>query len=105
MSSIWRCAVCEAVNQGGRSCSACGAPLTRRSAVVTSVRDGMTPSRRRPPPIAKRPLSEPVRRAINREYLEPDEWEIVETAPRFDVMPLPGGCLFSLRHRRRRSWW
>ena len=29
MSTPWRCAVCEAVNQGGDTCAACGAKVTQ----------------------------------------------------------------------------
>jgi hypothetical protein len=29
MSTRWRCAVCEAVNQGGDTCAACGARVTQ----------------------------------------------------------------------------
>ena len=106
MSAVWRCGVCEAVNQGGRMCSACGAALTRRSAVTTSVRDRISPVR--PPAPAVTVLPEPVRRSINREPVEPDEWAPYETGPRIDVLPLPGGCLFSVgprRRRRRRRWF
>ncbi len=105
MSTIWRCAVCESVNQGGRSCVVCGAAMTRRSAVVTSARGRLTPA---PPPtrIEAAPLPEPVRRAINREPVEPEEWGLFETEPRIEMLPLPGGCLFSVgpRRRRRRRW-
>lgn len=105
MSTIWRCAVCESVNQGGRTCMACGAALTRRSAALTSARGRLSPA---PPPTpVERPLPEPVRRAINREPVAPEEWELFETEPRIDVLPLPGGCLFSVgprRRPRRRRW-
>jgi hypothetical protein len=87
---MWTCGVCETVNHGGRSCTACGAPLTRRSAVTTSVRDRLAPV---PPPVAD-PLPEPVERAINRTPVPADEWEAYDTGPRIDVRPLPGGCLF-----------
>jgi hypothetical protein len=95
MSALWRCAVCETVNDGGRSCAACGAPLARRSAAVTSVRGRLAPMA---PPPAPGPLPQPVRRAINREPLDEAEWETY--APRFSMLPLPGGCLFSFRPRR-----
>ena len=29
MSTPWRCAICEAVNNGGETCAACGAKVTR----------------------------------------------------------------------------
>ena len=96
MSAMWQCAVCEAVNYGGRTCTACGAPLTRRSAAATSVRGRLTPS---PPPDDVVPLPEPVRRAINREPIAEEEWEY--DRPTFDMVPLPGGCLFTVRPGRR----
>jgi hypothetical protein len=71
MNTLWQCAVCETVNQGGRSCMACGAPLTRRSAAATVIRSRLAPL---PPPPAATPLAEPVRRAINREPIDDAEW-------------------------------
>jgi hypothetical protein len=35
MSTRWRCAVCESVNQGGETCAACGAPFTETAALAT----------------------------------------------------------------------
>ena len=29
MSTRWRCAICEAVNEGGETCAACGAKVTQ----------------------------------------------------------------------------
>jgi hypothetical protein len=95
VNALWKCAVCETVNDGGRSCSACGAPLTRRSAAATAIRGRITPV---PPPPAAAPLPEPVRRAINREPVDEPEWSRYE--PSFTVLPLPGGCLFTVRPRR-----
>ena len=43
MNTIWRCGVCETVNHGGRTCSACGANLTRRSTVATVARATVSP--------------------------------------------------------------
>ena len=43
MNTVWRCSVCEAVNQGGRECAACGAVMTRRSAAATAVRGRVAP--------------------------------------------------------------
>jgi hypothetical protein len=95
VNALWKCAVCETVNDGGRSCIACGAPLTRRSAAATAIRRRIAPA---PPPPPAAPLPEPVRRAINREPVDESEWPYDET--RFNVMPLPGGCLFTVRPRR-----
>jgi hypothetical protein len=95
MNALWRCAVCETVNDGGRVCAACGAPLTRRSAAVTTVRGKVFPVQAPPAPA---PLPEPVQRAINREPIDEDGWEPYE--PDFSMVPIPGGCLFVSRPRR-----
>ena len=97
MSAWWKCAVCEAVNQGGRYCSACGSPLTRSSAAATAIRGRITPA---PPPPPVEPLPEPVRRAINREPVDESEWPYDGT--NWTIVPLPGGCLFTGTPRRRR---
>ncbi|HZB50806.1 MAG TPA: hypothetical protein VE547_17090 [Mycobacteriales bacterium] len=96
MNALWTCAVCETVNDGGRSCSACGAPLTRRSAAATAIRGRIAPA---PPPPPLEPLPEPVRRAINREPVDESEWPYEDM--RWQVVPLPGGCLFTATPRRR----
>lgn len=91
MSALWRCGVCETVNDGGRTCSACGADLTRRSSVTTAVRTKLTP----PAPVrpAPAPVAEPVRRAINREPVPEAEWEEYEAESDLRFLPVPGGCL------------
>lgn len=96
MSTMWQCAVCETINQGARFCTACGAALTRRSAAATSVRGRLAPV---PPPPPPAPLPEPIRRAINREPLDDAEWDSYE--PTMNMVPLPGGCLFTIPPRRR----
>ncbi len=82
MNGLWQCAVCETVNHGGRSCAACGAPLTRRSAAATALRSRVT--RPPAPPAVAAPLPEPVRRAINREPIDEAEWLYEE--PGIDVL-------------------
>ncbi|MCW2615841.1 MAG: hypothetical protein JWN08_2835 [Frankiales bacterium] len=89
MTALWQCGVCEAVNQGGRTCSACGAAMTLRSAAKTSVRGRLAPVPVPPPPAT--PLPEPVRRAINREPVPDEEWPYEDN--RLRVVPMPGGCL------------
>ena len=96
MNALWTCAVCETVNDGGRSCSACGAPLTRRSAAATAIRGRIAPA---PPAPPLEPLPEPVRRAINREPVDESEWPYEDM--RWHVVPMPGGCLFTATPRRR----
>lgn len=95
MSTLWQCAVCETVNQDGRSCSACGAAMTRRSAAATSVRGRLAPVA---PPPAPAPLPDPLRRAISREPLDDADWDYYK--PSINMLPLPGGCLFTIRPRR-----
>ena len=96
MNALWQCAVCETVNNGGRSCTACGAAMTRRSAAVTAVRSRIAQAP--PPPPADAPLPEPVRRAINREPVDESDWPYEET--QFTMVPMPGGCLFTNMPRR-----
>ncbi|MFC5949803.1 hypothetical protein ACFQH9_16140 [Pseudonocardia lutea] len=95
MTGLWQCAVCETINNGGQYCSACGAALTKRSAAVTAVRSRLTQA---PPPPPVTPLPDPVRRAINREPVDEEDWPYDETS--FRVLPLPGGCLFTAGPRR-----
>jgi hypothetical protein len=96
MSTLWECAVCETVNQGGRTCSACGAAMTLRSAAATSVRGRLAPV---PPPAAPQPLPDVVRRAINREPVPEEEWPYEDSDLR--VVPMPGGCLVMSTPRSR----
>ena len=101
MNALWRCGVCETVNHGGTTCSACGASLTRRSTVATVARARLAPPPPPPPP-PPAPLPEPVRRAINREPVPEEEWAAYEES-RVDMLPFPGGCLFTVRPRE--SGW
>ena len=94
--ALWQCAVCETVNQGGRSCTACGAALTKRSTLVTAARSRIAPV---PPPPPPAPLPEPVRRAINREPIDEEHWPYEESD--VSLTPVPGGCLFTVEPRRR----
>lgn len=97
MSTVWQCAVCETVNQSSRTCSACGAAMTRRSAAATSVRGRLAPVPL--PPAAPQPLPNVVRRAISREPVPEEEWPYEKNHLR--VVPLPGGCLVTSAPRRR----
>jgi hypothetical protein len=90
MSTVWRCSVCETVNQGGRECAACGAVMTRRSAATTAVRGRAVPVTRQPD--ARQPLPAPVRRAINREPVVEEEWPYDDDLS-FRMVPVPGGCI------------
>ena len=97
MTTVWECAVCETVNQGGRTCSACGAEMTLRSAAATSVRGRLAPVPL--PPATPQPLPDVVRRAINREPVPEEEWPYSGSDLR--VVPMPGGCLVTSTPRSR----
>ena len=89
MNAVWRCGICETVNQSGTTCAACGAEMTRRSAVSASVRERLAPVPPLPDP--SRPLPPPVERAINREAIDEEEWPYDDTS--FRMIPVPGGCI------------
>jgi hypothetical protein len=95
VNTVWKCGVCEAVNQGGRTCAACGAAMTRRSAAVTTVRGRVAPVPPLPDPGA--PLPPPVQRAINREPVDEEEWPYDESS--FRILPVPVGCIIVGRPR------
>jgi hypothetical protein len=99
MNTVWRCSVCEAVNQGGRECSACGAVMTRRSAATTAVRGRVAPVPMLPVPHG--PLPSPVKRAVNREPVIEEEWPYDDELS-FKVIPAPGCCIVVGTPRRRR---
>jgi hypothetical protein len=87
---LWRCSVCETVNQGGRECGACGAVMTRRSAAATAVRARVLPGPELPDP--QQPLPPPVRRAIDREPIVEEEWPYDDEMS-YRLIPFPGGCI------------
>lgn len=99
MKAPWQCGVCETVNHGGTTCSACGASLTLRSRVATSIQDRLTPPVPEPPPPS--PLPDPVKRAINREPVPDEELAAYEPEMGYSVTPIPGGCLVAMGPRRR----
>jgi hypothetical protein len=73
MSTEWRCAVCEAVNDGGDTCTACGARVTQttvqaRRAEATPVPEGA----RAPEPVLGDDATEVPVRELPRRRLEPD---------------------------------
>jgi hypothetical protein len=45
MSTQWRCAVCDAVNDGGDTCAACGATVTQTVVQAPPVEAPSTPER------------------------------------------------------------
>jgi hypothetical protein len=111
MSSLWRCRVCEGVNQGGRICAACGAVVPHgealRAVVRTRLPSAVEPA---PPPVPPTPHRRELRQLPSPEEVrlaDPDD--LFDTSKDFHVTPLPGGCLVSLGPRRYRQqsweWW
>jgi hypothetical protein len=45
MTIRWRCAICEAMNDGGESCAACGAKVTQTVVLPTPAEAPSTPER------------------------------------------------------------
>jgi hypothetical protein len=96
---IWRCRVCEGVNQGGRTCATCGAqvPVTEplRAAARTRipkpapVPPSMAPV---PPTTGRRELRDmPTPEDLSRM----DPFDLLSGRGDFKVIPIPGGCLFA----------
>jgi len=115
MSGVWRCRVCEAVNQGTRTCASCGTVVAVGEPVRAAVRARM-PSRDPgavlpppPPPVPPAPRRRELRAMPTLEDLlfarPPDMFSSDE---RLRVRPIPGGCMVApvpRRSRRRRRGW
>ena len=91
MSTPWRCAVCEAVNDGGETCAACGAKVSQTVVEPTPAEPPATPR----PAQGKDDATEiPVRELPRRqpEIVPPDDgpYELYDTRPRIRVY---GCCL------------
>ena len=75
MSTRWRCAVCEAVNEGGDTCAACGAMVTQ-TVVQPPPAEAPPAPKRTPAPEPSRSdeaaTDIPVRELPRRGRLEPD---------------------------------
>jgi hypothetical protein len=102
MSTRWRCAVCEAVNDGGDTCAACGARVTQT--VVQAPPDEATPAPKRTAGFERRVDDEaatdiPVRELPRRGRLEPDRpddgpydvYDLLDLAPTYDPGATYGG--------------
>ena len=77
MSTRWRCAVCEAVNDGGDTCSACGARVTQTVVPPRPAEATATPAPKRTPAPEEAAGDDaatdiPVRELPRRGRLEPD---------------------------------
>ena len=107
--SVWRCRVCEGVNQGGRVCATCGAQVPPGE----PLRQQCAPARRRPRPHPALPPVPPTPRARELRHLpSPEEMSHAESEDFYSgsgdwkMTPIPGGCLVSFvpREYRRHSW-
>lgn len=107
---IWRCPVCEGVNQGGRTCTTCGAqvPVTEplRAAARTRI-PNPTPAGAPAPPVPPTPRRRELRTMPTPEDMSRmDPFDLLSGRGDFKIIPIPGGCLFAgvprgLRHRDR----
>lgn len=106
MSGVWRCRVCEGINQGGtRTCAICGTEVppgeVLRTAVKTRIPDA-TPSSA-PPPVPPTPRRRELRNTPSPDELRSvDPFDLFRVLDDIDVRPMPGGCLVSLAPRPRR---
>ena len=110
MSAVWRCRVCEGVNQGGRTCATCGAVVPVGEPVRAAVRARIPSSEGGPPPpvppTPRRPALEELPTLEELLFGDPDD--LFAPGGRHELTPLPGGCLFApvpRRRRRRRGWF
>lgn len=108
MSAVWRCRVCEGVNQGGRTCATCGAvvpvgePL--RAAVRTRIPAGHPAA---PAPVPPTPTRRELRTLPTPEDLrEADSAALFMPGTRMEIHRVPGGCVVApVPARRRRPRW
>lgn len=107
--SVWRCRVCEGVNQGGRSCTSCGAVVPVGEPVRAAVRARIPPADGgAPAPVPPTPRRRELEALPTLEELlfgSPEDLFAEDGRPM--VTPLPGGCLMAPvpRRRRRRRWF
>jgi hypothetical protein len=119
MTAMWRCRVCEGVNAATTACATCGAPITMATSgdvsvlppprPVTVAASSGGPATSRPPRLIDR-ATDAVRRApgalvaardarlkrLARAGTDTTDRDVDEERPRLRVLPLPGGCLFSI---------
>ena len=106
---MWRCRVCEGVNNGGRTCAICGAEVPPGEVLRTAVRTRVPHVASTAPP----PVPPTLRRRERRDVptleelrpLTPDD--LYASFDDIDIRPMPGGCLVSMAPRRasrRRSY-
>ena len=94
--TVWRCRVCEGVNQGGRVCSTCGTAVPPGERLRAAVRTRLPP---RAEPVAPPPVPPTPHRRELRNLPTPEEMSFANRDGMFssfdniDIRPLPGGCL------------
>jgi hypothetical protein len=107
MSAIWRCPVCEGVNRGGRTCSACGATVPPGEPLRAAVRTRLPSAAHAPPPVPRTPRRRQLRELSSpEELIRMDPHDLFAARDSVDIRPLPGGCLVSFVPRsgnRRRN--
>ena len=94
MSTSWRCAVCEAVNEGGDTCAACGARVTQTVVQAPSAEAAPAPKKTAPSEgtVSNEAATDiPVRELPRRGRLEPDRpddvydvYDLFDLAPAYD---------------------
>ena len=105
--TVWRCRVCEGVNQGGRVCTTCGTEVPPGEPLRAAVRTRLPP---RTEPAAPPPVPPTAHRRELRHVPTPEQLYFTNRDGMYsdfddiDIRPLPGGCLVSIgpgRHHRR----
>jgi hypothetical protein len=91
MSTRWRCAVCDAINDGGDTCAACGARVTQTVIQAPSAEAAPAPKRTAASEGTVRDEAAtdiPVRELPRRGRLEPDRpddvYDLFDLAPAYD---------------------
>ncbi len=101
--SVWRCRVCEGVNQGGRVCGTCGTEVPVGEPLRAAVRNRLPPR----PPVAPPPVPPTPTRREYRGIPTPEEMDRIDPDGDFatyngmNIVPLPGGCLVSFGPKHR----
>lgn len=102
--SVWRCRVCEGVNDGGRVCGTCGTEVPVGEPLRAAVRTRLPPK----PAAASPPVPPTATRRQLRATPSPEDLSRIDPDGEFatfdglDIVPLPGGCLVSFAPRDRR---
>jgi hypothetical protein len=106
--AVWRCRVCEAVNQGGRTCTSCGAVVPAGEPLRAAVRTRIpsTAPAEVPAPVPPTPTRRELRDLPTMEdILRSDPSALFMPGTRMEITPIPGGCLMGPVPVRRRSRW